>query len=91
MDKGILGKLKYNYILQLESGLRFGTDEKGKQDYQSGTEGVVDIEAARMSCLLNLGNKQIKETNAQIILLTFRVNFGLTLQRISKYQFIFGQ
>ena len=40
MNKGILRKLKYNYILQLESGLQFGTDEKWKQDYQSGTERV---------------------------------------------------
>ena len=41
MNKDILGKLKYNYIFQLESGLQFGTDEKGKQDYQNGTEGVL--------------------------------------------------
>ena len=43
MNKGILRKLNYNYILQLESGLQFGTDEKEKQDYQSGTEGVYNI------------------------------------------------
>ena len=29
MNKGILEKLKYIYILQLESGLQFETDEKG--------------------------------------------------------------
>ena len=40
MNKGILEKLKYNYIIQLESGSQFGTDEKRKQDYQSGTDGV---------------------------------------------------
>ena len=41
MNKGILEKLKYNYIFQLESGLQFGTDEKEIHDYQSGTEGVI--------------------------------------------------
>ena len=40
---GILEKLKYNYIFQLKSGLQFGTNEKEKQNYQSGTEGVLEI------------------------------------------------
>ena len=38
MNKGILEKLKENYILHLKSGLQFGTE---KQDYQSETEGTV--------------------------------------------------
>ena len=49
MNKGILGKLKYNYIFQLESGLQFGTDEKGIQGYQSGTEGVLDFKLTQSS------------------------------------------
>mgnify|MGYP004711135531 CR=1 FL=1 len=43
MNKCILGKLKYNYILQLESELQFRTDEKGTQNYQSGTEEVFTL------------------------------------------------
>ena len=44
MNKGILEKLKNNYILQLKSGLQFGIDEKrNKQHYQSETERVQKI------------------------------------------------
>ena len=41
MNKDILEKLKDNQFIQFESELQIGTDEKEKQDYQSGTEEVL--------------------------------------------------